>query len=125
MKNLPVVIAIAFVLAGPSRALAHEGVPDHGGVMNTNRASEVSLELVAAKGRVTLYLEDDDGLVATKGAKGTLSVIRDGSTRTMSLASAGDNKIVAEGITVVSGDRITATLQMPNGTAIMGRFVIK
>jgi hypothetical protein len=125
MKNLPVAIAIAFVLAGPSGARAHDGVADHGGVLNTNRASEVSLELVAAKGKLTLYLEDHDGLVATKGAKGTLSVIRDGSTKTVSLAADGDNKIVAEGVMVVSGDRITATLQMPNGTAIMGRFVIK
>ena len=118
-------IVLAFQVAFLAGAFAHDGAPDHGGVMNTNPASEVSLELVAAEGVVTVYLEDHETLVETKGAKGTLSIVRGDSTRTVELLPAGDNKVVARGLTVASGDRITATLYMPNGTAILGRFVIK
>jgi hypothetical protein len=125
MNYLRLTVALAFQLAFLESAFAHGGVPDHGGVMNTNAASEVSLELVAAEGVVTVYLEDHDAQVETKGARGTLSDVRGDSTRTADLLPAGGNKVVARGVTVVSGDRITATLYMPDGTAILGRFVIR
>jgi hypothetical protein len=126
MKVRRLLATVAFVLiASPLFALAHDGVAEHGGIMNSNAASEVSIELVAAKGMVTLYLEDHNQPAETKGANGTLSIVRKGSTITANVQSAGGNTVVAHGVSIASGDRVTVTLHMANGTAVMGRFMVR
>ncbi|HEY2886768.1 MAG TPA: hypothetical protein VGJ08_16275 [Rhizomicrobium sp.] len=120
-----VVAAVTFAWSGiASPQYADQDEPQHGGVTNWNTNSEYSFELVSRKTGVTLYIEDHEAPVPTKGAKGTL-VIRGGATsNTKSLVPAGDNRMVAPRVSTKPGDQVVATVTLANGTVMIGRFVV-
>ena len=99
--------------------------PHHGGVTNWNTNSEYSFELVSRKSGITLYIDDHDVPVSTKGAKGTLVIRRGETSNSTPLAPAGDNRMVARGASTKPGDRVVTTVTLANGAVMMGRFVIR
>ena len=128
MKSLLSGIVVAFALAWSGIASSQypdQERPHHGGVTNWNTNSEYSFELVSSKSRITLYVEDHDTPVPTKGAKGTLVIRRGETSSSTSLAPAGGNRMVARGASTKRGDRVVATVTLANGAVMMGRFLIR
>ena len=97
--------------------------PQHGGVTNWNTNSEYSFELVVDDKNATVHIEDHEVPVPTQGAKGALSVTRDGATQTAELMPSGENRVVARGLAIRKGDRVVARLTLANGVIMLGRFI--
>ena len=128
MKSLlcGVVAAVALAWSGiASPQYPDQEPPHHGGVTNWNTNSEYSFELVSGKSGITLYIEDHDAPVSTKGAKGTLVIRRGETSNSTPLAPTGDNRMVARGASTKRGDRVVTTVTLANGAVMMGRFVIR
>jgi len=128
MKSWPcgVVAAVALAWSGiASSQYADQDAPQHGGVTNWNTNSEYSFELVSRKSGVTLYIEDHETPVPTRGAKGTLVIRRGGTSSTTPLAPGGDNRMVARGTSTKPGDQVAATVTLANGAVMMGRFLVR
>ena len=97
--------------------------PKHGGIMGRGDDS-ISVELVMEKGDAILYVEDDGGApLATENVKGTLSLAGPGRpAQAGKLIPAGGNKLMAKGLTPVSGDRLRARIILPNGDELSSIF---
>lgn len=98
-------------------AYAHgDHKPKHGGIVGRGDDA-ISVELVMEKGAATLYVEEESGTpLPTENVKGTLSLAGPGrSAQVGELIPAGDNKLTAEGLTPVPGDRPRARIILPNG----------
>jgi hypothetical protein len=118
--------AVALVWSGiASPQYADQEAPHHGGLTNWNTNSEYSFELVSRKAAITLYIEDHETPVPTKGAKGTLVIRRGATSNTTSLVPDGDNRMVARGTSTKPGDRVVATVTLVNGAVMMGRFLVR
>ncbi len=119
------VLALGFAAAGAVGAQYwDQDEPRHGGVTNWNTNSEYSFELVVDGSAATVYIEDHEEPVSTEGAKGTLDVTRDRTTRSADLVPAGGNRMVARGVTIGRGDRVVARITLSNGIVMMvGRFI--
>ena len=127
MKACALALAAAIGVAHPAAGLAQyadQDEPRHGGVTNWNTNSEYSFELVARQDGVTLYIEDHETPVSTKGAKGTLVIRRAGASNRAPLVPAGDNRMIARGASATRGDHVAATVTLASGAIMMGRFVI-
>ena len=128
MKSLLCGAVAAVALAWPGIAASQypdQEAPHHGGVTNWNTNSEYSFELVSRKSGITLYIEDHEAPVSTKGAKGTLVIRRGETSSSTALAPAGENRMLARGASTKPGDRVVATVTLANGAVMMGRFVIR
>jgi hypothetical protein len=117
------VAALAWCSAASSQ-YSDQDAPQHGGVTNWNTNSEHSFELVRGKAGLTLYIEDHEAPVPTKGAKGELAIRRGGKSTSTALVPAGENRMLARGAATRSGDQVAATVTLANGTIMMGRFVM-
>ena len=96
--------ARAQAVAGPASAqYSDQDEPQHGGVTNWNTNSEYSFELVVEGTTATVYVEDHEVPVPTESVKGTLSVTRDGTTKSADLLPAGENRMVARGLSISEG----------------------
>ena len=121
MLGLFTVVLCAASLA--SAQYSDQDEPQHGGVTNWNTNSEYSFELVVDARNATVHIEDHEVPVPTQGAKGTLSVTRDGATQTADLVPSAENRVVARGLTIRKGDRVVARLTLANGVIMLGRFI--
>jgi hypothetical protein len=85
---------------------------------------EISVELVMEKGTAILYIEDESATpVPTEKVKGTLSVAGPGRpAQEAKLVPAGDNKLKANGLTPVAGDRLRARIILPSGEEFSAIF---
>lgn len=80
----------------PSKAERLNLLPSHGG--DVRMAGPFWLELIVAKGSLTLYVTDHSGApVDTSHAKGTATVHTDGKATRVELQSAGGNRLVGRG----------------------------
>jgi hypothetical protein len=108
-------------------AYAHgDHEPKHGGIMGRGDDS-ISVELVMEKGAAILYIDDDGGApLPTENVKGTLSLAGPGRpAQAGKLIPAGGNKLMAEGLTPVSGDRLRARIILPNGDDLSSIFTFR
>src|SRR6266850_4830406 len=120
------VAAIATVLQALTlcNAYAHgDHKPKHGGIIGRGD-DEISIELVMEKGTATLYIEDEGGTpVRTEKVKGTLSLAGPGRpAQEAKLVPAGGNKLTANGLTPVPGDRLRTRIILPNGDEFSSIF---
>ena len=99
--------------------------PQHGGVTNWNTNSEYSFELVVNGESAIIYVEDHEVPVDTSGAKGELTVTRNGSSQTAKLETDGDNRMMAGGLSIKGGDRVVARITLANSVIMLGRFIAK
>jgi len=99
--------------------------PQHGGVTNWNTNSEYSFELVVNGESAIIYVEDHEVPVDTSGAKGELTVTRNGSSQTAKLEPHGDNRMMARGLSIKGGDRVVARITLANSVIMLGRFIAK
>ena len=99
--------------------------PQHGGVTNWNTNSEYSFELVVNGESAIIYVEDHEVPVATSGAKGELTVTRNGWSQTAKLEPDGDNRMMARGLSIKGGDRVVARITLANNVIMLGRFIAK
>jgi len=99
--------------------------PQHGGVTNWNTNSEYSFELVVNGESAIIYVEDHEVPVDTSGAKGELTVTRNGSSQTAKLDPDGDNRMMARRFSIKGGDRVVARITLANGVIMLGRFIAK
>ena len=105
-------------------AVAHgTWLPKYGGVMNDG---ETSFEMVIAPRQITFYLSDHGTPIATAGAQGTLTWVRDGVTRQIPLAVAGADSVKAA-LTerFQPGDSLLARVTLGSGSIVAGRFVMQ
>ena len=102
-----------------------QGEPQHGGVTNWNTNSEYSFELVVNGESAIIYVEDHEVPVDTSGAKGELTVTRNGSSQTAKLETDGDNRMMARGLSIKGGDRVVARITLANSVIMLGRFIAK
>ena len=63
--------------------------------------------------------------VDTSGAKGELTVTRNGSSQTAKLETDGDNRMMAGGLSIKGGDRVVARITLANSVIMLGRFIAK
>jgi hypothetical protein len=111
------VIAAVLQVLSFCDAYAHgDHKPKHGGIMGRGE-DEISVELVMDKGTATLYIEDESAMpIPTKKVKGTLSVAGQGRpAQEAKLVPAGGNKLKANGLAPVPGDRLRARIILPGG----------
>jgi len=127
MKKGALILAaiVPMLWMGPLPAQDHDDEPKHGGIMNWNENSEFTLELVATRSDVIIYIEDHGVLVPTKGAKGQLVVTSGGTTKATELRSDGDNRVIAPGASIANADKAVATLTLPNGSLMLGRYIFR
>lgn len=115
------------ILAVTTAAAAHgDWPPKHGGIMNDG--GETSFELVVSrgKGKATLYVEDHGTAVPTQGARGTFSVTRGATSRSVDLRAAGANRLeTTEAIAISKGDKAIARVTLGNGSVVVGRFDVR
>jgi hypothetical protein len=120
-----IIAAVALAWCGvASSQYSDQDEPQRGGVTNWNTNSEYSFELVRGKTGLTLYIEDHEAPVPTKGAKGELVIRRSGKSTSTPLTPAGENRMLARGTSARSGDQVVATITLENGTIMMGRFAM-
>jgi hypothetical protein len=106
-------------------AFAHGDWPaKHGGIMNDG--GETSFELVVVRGKATLYVEDHGTAVPTQGARGTFTVTRGTTARSVDLRAAGSNRLeTVQLIDVTKGDKAMARVTLGNGSVVVGRFLVR
>jgi hypothetical protein len=117
MKTALAVIAAVLQALASCSAYAHgDHKSKHGGIMGRGD-DEISVELVMEKGTALLYVEDEGGTpLPTQEVKGTLSLASPGRpAQEGKLVPAGDNKLAAQGLTPLPGDRLRARIILPNG----------
>ncbi len=117
MKIALAVIAAVLQALALCNVYAHgDHKPKHGGIMGRGD-DEISVELVMEKGIAILYIEDESGTpLTTEKLKGTLSLASPGRpAQEGKLIPAGDNKLTAEGLTPLPGDRLRARIILPSG----------
>lgn len=119
-------VLIAAALACASMAAAAHGDPDkpaHGGVSVKDK--DYTLELVAGREPVMLYITDHGKKVDTKGAKGELQVLAVGERSAARLVPAGDNAMRADApVKLPAGARAIARVTLGKET-VQARFTIK
>ena len=102
-------------------AVAHGDVKaKHGGVMGRGDEA-VSVELVADKDGLLLYVEDHEDNnrpIPADKLKGWLSL----ASKEVKLAPAGANRMRAVGLAPKRGDRLRARLLLPNGDEAQAVF---
>jgi hypothetical protein len=124
MKVALAVVATVFHVLAFCDAYAHgDHKPKHGGIMGRGD-DEISVELVMEKGTAILYVEDESGTpLPTEKVKGTLSLAGPGRpAQEGKLVPAGDNKLAANGLTPLPGDRLRARIVLPNGDELSAIF---
>ena len=124
MKVALGVIATVLQVLSFCTAYAHgDHKPKHGGIMGRGD-DEISVELVMEKGTAILYIEDESGTpVPTEKVKGTLSVAGPGRpAQEAKLVPAGDNRLTANGLTPVPGDRLRTRIMLPSGEEFSSIF---
>lgn len=98
--------AIAFTPA----AYAHGSTkPKHGGIVQI--VGETSFELASKPTGVEVYLLDEGDEIASSGVDARLAIVAaDGATSNVALEPAGGNKLVAPGVKIAKGSKVTVLL---------------
>jgi hypothetical protein len=105
-------------------AFAHGAAgPRHGGVVQV--ANDVSFELVTEADGATIYLVDHDAPMPSAGITGKLTVLNGAEKAEADLKPAGDNKLRATGVKLVSGAKAVAVLTSGAGRTTTVRFTVK
>lgn len=127
IHNFPGIALPVLLLAMTAAALAHgDWPPKHGGIMNDGGETSFELVVPRAKGKATLYVEDHGTAVPTQGARGTFSVTRGDTTRSVDLREAGGNRLeTTHAIAISKGDKAVARVTLGNGSVVVGRFEVR
>ncbi len=114
-------ITLATLGAGP--VLAHSGaVAKHGGVVQA--ASDLSFELVTGQESALIYIEDHGQPLAPAGMSGKLTILSGAEKTEAPLVVAGD-KLEAQGVKLVKGNKVVANLKTAQQKSITVRFTVK
>lgn len=116
-------LAVALGLSLATAALAHgEAKPRFGGIVKA--AQEISFELVPdAAGGAQIYMDDHGELMPTTGITGKLTIVGKGGRKEAALKADGE-KLVAEGASPASGDRVVVVVVLPSQQTISVRYAI-
>ncbi len=101
--------------------------PKRGGTMGRGDDS-VSIELVVENGVVTLYVEEhaNHAPISSERMKGWLNLVaRGGPAKEVRLVPAGGNKLTAEGLKPIAGERLRARIILPNGDEVSSVFLFR
>lgn len=94
MKLASILISAIIAVAAPAvHAHAEHGQPQHGGIYG--EAGVFQAELVLKETQLTLYISNHGEPVATKGAKGKLTVLGKDGKIEVTLQPAGNDQLVA------------------------------
>jgi hypothetical protein len=111
LQSLHATVAAGLValLLSSSLAVAH-GIdkPKHGGTIQM--MGEFALELVQRPEGVEVYLVDDGEAVGTGGLAAKLVIAQGGKTTEAALTPGGGNRLVAAGVTLPRGARVTVVV---------------
>jgi hypothetical protein len=119
-----VALFAASVLALSPVAFAHGGAKAaHGGIAQV--AHDINFELVAQADGATLYLVDHGKPMSSQGIGGKLTILNKGQKSEADLKPAGDNKLLAAGVTLSPGAKVVAVLNGVHGKTVTVRFTVK
>lgn len=115
------------LLAVTTAVLAHgDWPPKHGGIMNDGGETSFELVVPRGKGKATLHVEDHGTALPTQGARGTFSVTRGATTRSVDLRAAGANRLeTTHAVAISKGDKVVARVTLGNGSVVVGRFEVR
>lgn len=124
MKKLLAVLVMSLLTLVVNAAAAHGGAePKHGGVVQT--AGDLSFELTARENGATIYVEDHGKPLSTAGVTGRLTVLHGSERSDAELEPAGENRLEAAGVNIISGSRAVAALKFADGAALTVGFSVK
>ncbi|MBU1664137.1 MAG: hypothetical protein KKG92_01900 [Gammaproteobacteria bacterium] len=117
---LAAVLNTSPVLAGAG----HDHGPKYGGVVR--EVKNVAYELVAKPDSLTLYVSDHGKPVSTQGTQAEAVIYAGNEKTSVTLAPAGDNRLVAKGnIRVGVGVRVAVTVIRANKSTTKATFKLK
>jgi hypothetical protein len=121
MNGLTASLLIGLAASLGTRALAHgELKPQYGGIVQS--VSDVSYELAPNERGLMLIVEDHGNPVPTSRIVGKLVLLK-GSQRTEAeLKPYGENRMLATGMRLDTGQKATAVLTMPSGRPVVVQF---
>ena len=124
MKKIFAVAAFAAGVILSGQALAHGAKPKHGGIVQA--AGDLSFELVAKDGGVTIYVDDHGKNKQTAGATGTLTVLKGTQKTELQLEPGGDNTLVVKGkAELAKGSKAVAAVTFADKKTVSVRFSVK
>ena len=121
-RLLTTFLAAAALAAGTARPHGDEKAR-HGGLVQM--AGEVKFELVAKGDAVEVYLDDHGTTMPTAKLTGKLTVLSGSAKSEAKLEPAGNDKLVAKGVKLGTGDKGIALVTMEDKSTSSARFVIK
>ena len=124
MKQFIQVATVAACVVLSGNVLAHGAKAKHGGVMQS--AGDLSFELVAKDGKTVIYVDDHGKEMATRGASGTLTVLKGAQKIRLPLEAGAGNMLVVKGdAQLAPGSKAVAAVTFANKKAVSVRFAIK
>ena len=102
-------LGIAVIALTPAAQAHGSTKPKHGGIVQI--VGETSFELATKPAGAEVYLLDEGDEIASSGVEGRLNIVApDGATSSVALAPAGGNKLVAPGVKIAKGSKVTVLL---------------
>ena len=120
IRKICVLVALGASALSFNTASAHTDKPKHGGVVQA--ASDLSFELVSKGDAATIYVEDHGKPFATAGMSGKLTVLNGTEKSEAELKPAGDNRLEAQGVKLVTGSKAVASLTTPKKKTVSVRL---
>jgi hypothetical protein len=120
-----ITITIAFANSPPIFAAGnHDHGPKFGGVVAEGKAFDA--ELVAKPDLITIHVGDHGKPMATKGAKGKITLLTGAEKTEATLLPAGDSRMEAKGkFNVASGTKAVVEITLEGKKPSTVRFAIK
>ena len=125
MKKQLSISSLVFALAVFSPTVfahAEHGQAQYGGTVA--EAGMAQFELVSKGGQLIVYVSNHGQAVATAGATGKLTILEGAKKLELDLKPAGDNRLEAKG-SAASGAKALISVQLPNGSPMQARAVLK
>ena len=116
-------LVIALSLFSPAVfSHAEHGQAQYGGTVA--EAGMAQFELVSKGDKLIVYVSNHGQAVATAGATGKLTILEGAKKSEFDLKPAGDNRLEAKG-SAASGAKALISVQLPNGSPMQARAVLK
>lgn len=129
MNKNATVIAVVFATCGliyaqAASASGDDHAPKFGGIVAEGKAFDA--ELVAKPELITIHVRDHGKPMATKGAKGKITMLNGTDKTVIDLFPAGDSRMEAKGkFNVIAGTKAVTEITLEGRKPSTLRFVIK